>query len=116
MCSILLINKLLKKNPHITIQLGSHTDTNGSEEYNKTLSENRAQACVKYLIDQGVAADRLTWFGFGESMPIYAPEKNDTEEQANRRTEFRITSMDYKGTVAPANMPMPIPAPAPIKK
>lgn len=108
---------ILKKNPHITIQLGSHTDTNGSEDYNKTLSENRAQACVKYLIDHGVAADRLTWFGFGESMPVYAPEKNDFEEQTNRRTEFRITSLDYKGTVTPPmNMPIPpTPMPAPKK-
>lgn len=93
------LTKLLNDNPQITIQLGSHTDSNGSESYNKTLSENRAKSAVKYLMDQGIKGDRLTWFGFGESQLIYSPEQNDEQEQANRRTEFRILSIDY----APAN-------------
>ncbi|MFN0202460.1 MAG: OmpA family protein, partial [Bacteroidia bacterium] len=93
-------------NPQITIQMGSHTDTNGGEDYNKTLSENRAKAAVQYLIDvEKIAADRLTWYGYGESMPIYVPEKNDTEEQENRRTEFRIMSLDYAPSTPPAPAP-----------
>ena len=87
---------MLLANPQITIQLGSHTDTNGSEGYNKLLSERRAMAAVKYLADKGVNPERLSWFGFGEGSPIYAPEKSDYEEQENRRTEFRITSFDFK--------------------
>jgi outer membrane protein OmpA-like peptidoglycan-associated protein/tetratricopeptide (TPR) repeat protein len=90
---------ILNENPEITIQMGSHTDTNGSEDYNKELSENRAKEAVKYLVGKGIAGDRLSWFGFGESQPLFNPEKSDEEEQANRRTEFRILSIDY----APAN-------------
>jgi outer membrane protein OmpA-like peptidoglycan-associated protein len=86
---------LLNENPNITIQLGSHTDTNGSEKYNKELSENRAKEAVKYLQANGIEGARLSWFGFGESQPIFAPEKNDEEEQANRRTEFRILSIEF---------------------
>ena len=87
--------KILQDNPNITIQLGSHTDTNGSDTYNKTLSENRARSVVKYLADIGINPARLTWFGYGESQPIFAPEKDDVEEQANRRTEFRIMSIEF---------------------
>jgi peptidoglycan-associated lipoprotein len=87
--------KMMNDNPQITIQIGSHTDSNGSESYNKTLSENRAKSATGYIVNKGVKNDRLAWFGFGESQLIYSPEKNDTEEQANRRTEFRILSIDY---------------------
>lgn len=86
---------LLLQNSNISIQLGSHTDSNGTENYNKTLSENRAREAVTYLIENGIAPDRLKWFGFGESKLIYFPEKNDQEEQMNRRTEFQILSIDY---------------------
>lgn len=94
---------IMKKNPQITIELGSHTDTNGSEPYNKALSDKRAMSAVKYLADKGIAPERLTWFGYGESKPIFAPERNDEEEQQNRRTEFRITSIDFvpKAIVTP---------------
>lgn len=86
---------LLNNNPHIAIQLGSHTDSNGSEQYNKELSENRAKAAVTYLMQQGIIGDRLKWYGYGESQLLYFPEKSDEEEQLNRRTEFRIQSMDF---------------------
>ncbi|GAB4409394.1 MAG: OmpA family protein [Bacteroidia bacterium] len=88
--------KLLYQNPNITIQLGSHTDSNGSDPYNKGLSENRARAVVKYLAENGIDPGRLLWFGFGESQPLIFPETNDQDEQANRRTEFRITSIDFR--------------------
>ena len=88
--------KILNDNPNIMIQMGSHTDTNGTDPYNKTLSENRAKAVVKYLADNGISPSRLSWFGFGESEPLIYPETNDQDEQANRRTEFRITSIDFR--------------------
>lgn len=90
------LTKLLDQNGNISIQIGSHTDSNGSEPYNKELSENRAKSVVTFLIENGVAPDRLQWFGFGESELIYYPEKNDREEQMNRRSEFRILSIDYQ--------------------
>ncbi|RMG74686.1 MAG: hypothetical protein D6722_02160 [Bacteroidetes bacterium] len=88
--------KILNDNPNIIIQMGSHTDTNGTDAYNKRLSENRAKAVVKYLADNGISPSRLSWFGFGESEPLIFPETSDQDEQANRRTEFRITSIDFR--------------------
>lgn len=87
--------KILNDNPNIMIQMGSHTDSNGTEPYNKDLSNNRARAVVRYLADNGINPDRLTWFGFGESDPLIYPELSDEDEQANRRTEFRITSIEF---------------------
>lgn len=89
---------LLTQNGNITIQIGSHTDSNGSEKYNKRLSENRAKSVVTFLIENGIMPDRLKWYGFGESELIFSPEMNDEQEQMNRRTEFRIQSIDYTPT------------------
>lgn len=89
------LNGMLIQNGNITIQIGSHTDSNGSEPYNKTLSENRAKSVVTFLIENGINPERLQWFGFGESELLFFPEKSDEEEQLNRRTEFRILSIDY---------------------
>lgn len=92
------LNKLVKilvQNPNITIQLGSHTDSNGSDKYNEELSDKRAKAVVRYLIDSGISPDRLSWRGYGESLPLIFPEQSDVDEQANRRTEFRVLSIDY---------------------
>jgi outer membrane protein OmpA-like peptidoglycan-associated protein/tetratricopeptide (TPR) repeat protein len=89
------VNLLLSQNPHIAIQIGSHTDSNGSESYNKELSERRAKSAVLYLMQKGIVGERLKWYGFGESQLIKVPEMNDEDEQLNRRTEFRIQSMDF---------------------
>ena len=86
---------LMKQNNNITIQMGSHTDTNGTLDYNDELSNNRARSAVKYLIDRGINPERLTWFGYGENEPLIYPEESDDDEQANRRTEFRILSIDF---------------------
>ncbi len=88
--------KLLKDNPNIIVEIGAHTDTNGSEEYNIKLSQRRAQAVVDYLIQNGIEKERIIAFGYGESQPLVYPELSDYDEQLNRRAEFRIRSMDYK--------------------
>jgi outer membrane protein OmpA-like peptidoglycan-associated protein/Tol biopolymer transport system component len=82
---------LMTENPTIKIELSSHTDNVGSDEYNMTLSQARAQAVVDYVITKGIDKDRLVAKGYGESTPIAT---NDTEEgrQQNRRTEFKILS------------------------
>jgi peptidoglycan-associated lipoprotein len=87
--------KLLNDNPTIVIQIGSHTDTNGTERYNIKLSDRRAKSVVDFLRQKGIPKERLFSFGFGESDPMIYPELSDADEQANRRTEFRIKSMDY---------------------
>ncbi len=90
------IAKLLLDNPGIIIEIGAHTDTNGSEEYNIKLSQRRAESVVNYLIQSGVSKDRIIAFGYGESQPLVYPELSDADEQMNRRVEFRIRSIDYK--------------------
>ncbi|MCX8079813.1 MAG: OmpA family protein [Bacteroidia bacterium] len=81
--------KLLNDNPTLKIELSSHTDSKGSDEYNMKLSENRSKSVVDYLISKGISASRLVAKGYGETKPI---DTNDTEEgrQNNRRTEFKI--------------------------
>lgn len=86
---------LLNKNPNITIELGSHTDSNGTEIYNINLSDNRAKAVVKFLVESGINPSRLSWRGFGENQLLIYPEMSDYDEQANRRTEFRIMSIEF---------------------
>lgn len=79
----------LNNNKDWIIEIGGHTDNNGSEAYNKELSDKRALAVVKYLLDKGIASVRLRNRGYGFSKPM---ADNSTEEgrAANRRTEFKI--------------------------
>lgn len=113
--------KLLEENPNVTIELSAHTDYRGSAEYNKRLSQRRAESVIRYLIEHGIAADRLTPVGYGKETPKIIRRKltekypflkeNDvlTEEyiktmgeeeqelcnQLNRRTEFRVLRTTY---------------------
>jgi len=87
---------ILKENPQIAIELSSHTDSKGSDKYNLDLSQKRAESCTNYLINEkGVAKERVTAKGYGETVPV-APNtkpdgKDDEEGRAkNRRTEFKI--------------------------
>lgn len=112
---------LLNENPNITIELSAHTDYRGTEEYNKTLSQKRAESCVNYLIAHGIAADRLTPVGYGEEKPKtirkkvaeryswlnendkltedfitkLKPKEQETANALNRRTEFRVLRTTY---------------------
>ena len=88
------LTNLLTNNP-VTIELSSHTDSRGSFEYNMKLSEKRAESAKKYLLNNGIAKERIVAKGYGESQLIN--QCNDTTfctpalHQANRRTEFKIT-------------------------
>jgi peptidoglycan-associated lipoprotein len=122
--SMVMLDKLvetLEDNPNITIELMSHTDNRGTEESNIELSQKRAQSAVEYLIQKGIAPERLTAKGYGESTPRVIDEETaaqtefevgevlteeyinnlDTEmqqeiaHQLNRRTEFRVLRTDY---------------------
>ncbi len=83
------IIRFLKENPLIEVEIGGHTDSDGSASYNKQLSLKRAQSVVSYLVEKGINAQRLSVKGYGADNPIVP---NDTEEnkQANRRIEFKI--------------------------
>ena len=114
--------QLLNENPNVTIELSAHCDYRGPAEYNKRLSQRRAESVVKYLTEHGIAADRLTPVGYGKDKPKTIRRKltekypflkeNDvlTEEfiktlkdeeqqeqcnQLNRRTEFIVLRTTY---------------------
>ena len=80
--------------PNITVELSSHSDSKGSDEYNLTLSKKRAKAAVDYIVSQGVAANRITGVGYGETKLLNKCANNVdcTEEQhaENRRLEFKV--------------------------
>ena len=113
---------LLNDNPNVTIELGAHCDYKGSDVYNERLSQRRAESVVNYLIQGGIAADRLVAKGYGESQPKVLRKKQATqlgflnegdtlteafiltldEEQQeicnalNRRTEFKVLRTTYR--------------------
>jgi peptidoglycan-associated lipoprotein len=87
------LSVILKTNPAIRIQLTSHTDCRGTDEYNLELSQKRAQAAVDYLMSTGIPARRLVAQGLGETnLAVNCICENCTEEehQTNRRTTFKI--------------------------
>jgi hypothetical protein len=60
----------MKENPNLIIELGSHTDVRGSDEFNDTLSFKRAKSCVDYIVtEQGIEPDRIKPKGYGERVP-----------------------------------------------
>jgi outer membrane protein OmpA-like peptidoglycan-associated protein/tetratricopeptide (TPR) repeat protein len=87
---------LLKQYP-INVEIGSHTDSRASSKYNNQLSQKRAEAAVNYLISKGIDSRRLTFKGYGETQLINKCADGipctEAEHQANRRTEFKITSI-----------------------
>ncbi|MEL6655105.1 MAG: OmpA family protein, partial [Bacteroidota bacterium] len=84
---------ILRKNPEVIIQLGSHTDCRGPVGYNGDLSQRRAQAAVDFLIESGIDAGRLDALGYGENEPAndcLCNRCTEDEHQENRRTTFKI--------------------------
>ncbi|MCL1938767.1 MAG: OmpA family protein [Candidatus Azobacteroides sp.] len=86
--------KMMKDKPGLRIEIMSHTDSRGSDDYNLALSQQRAQSVVNYLVNNGISRDRLVARGYGETRlkNNCSNGVNCTEEQhqQNRRTEFRI--------------------------
>ena len=80
--------------PNITIELSSHSDSKGSDEYNLTLSKKRAKAAVDYIVSQGVSANRITGVGYGETKLLNKCANNvectEEEHAENRRLEFKV--------------------------
>lgn len=113
--------KLLNENPNVTIELSSHCDYKGSSAYNKLLAQRRAESVVNYLVDKGIARDRLSPVGYGKEKPKtirkkltekltwlkegdvlteefikkFDPEKQEICNQLNRRTEFIVLRTTY---------------------
>lgn len=90
--------KILKENPTIEIELGSHTDSRGTEEYNMALSQARADAAVRYIVDIGeIPERRIKARGYGKTRLLNkcktGVDCTEAEHQLNRRTEFKITKL-----------------------
>lgn len=81
---------ILKDNPTLRIELGSHTDVRAADAYNIKLSQNRARSAVDYIVSKGIDASRITAKGYGETVLIVKNAKTEEEHQRNRRTEFKI--------------------------
>lgn len=92
------IVQVLKDNPDISIELGSHTDARASASYNMKLSQRRAESAVKYIIEHGIEAARIKAKGYGETQLINGcsdgVDCSEEAHQENRRTEFKITDLN----------------------
>jgi len=124
--SLMILVKILEDNPGLVIELGSHTDSRASLEFNDDLSQKRAQSVVDFLISQGIHPDRLIAKGYGERVPrklektvktngytlqsgtvlneqfvnlLSSNRKKEAAHELNRRTEFKIVSKDFNPTV-----------------
>ena len=86
------VARVLSSYPQTTILIAGHTDSTGSESYNQQLSQRRADSVKNALIQRGVAADRISAVGYGESSPI-ADNNTEYGRQQNRRVEVRINPM-----------------------
>ena len=112
--------QMLRDNPNVSIEMGSHTDRVGTPEYNLGLSDRRAKSVVDYLVGAGISPDRLTWKGYGKTVPktvtkrinreypqfpegtilteefidTLSEEDREAADQINRRTEFQVTSIE----------------------
>ena len=83
--------KVLVNNPDTNINIYGHTDSKGTDAYNMTLSEKRANSVVNYLASHGVKKNRMFAKGMGESDPV-ATNKTEAGRAENRRVEFAITA------------------------
>jgi outer membrane protein OmpA-like peptidoglycan-associated protein len=88
---------VLSNNPSIVVEIRSHTDSKGNDDYNMKLSQNRAQSVVNYMVKKGITVDRLKATGMGETEPIAPNEINGKDNpegrQLNRRTDFKIIGL-----------------------
>ena len=86
--------EVLNSHKHVIVEIGAHTDAVGTTEYNKDLSQRRADALKAYLVKKGIEAGRLQTKGYGESMIKNRCKDNvkctDAEHAVNRRTEFKV--------------------------
>ena len=113
---------MLNDNPNVTIEISAHTDRKGSDEYNTKLATARAESVIQYLIAKGIEDLRLTPKGYGKTLPktittklaeqypqfkegdlltpeyiaLLTPENQEIADQLNRRTEFKVLSIDFR--------------------
>lgn len=92
---------VLTRNPSIQLEVQGHTDSRGSDSYNRQLSDQRASAVLQYLVSRGIGPDRLQSNGYGEERPIVEND-TDTNRALNRRVQFIRTEGQKEGCGLPA--------------
>jgi outer membrane protein OmpA-like peptidoglycan-associated protein len=88
--TLLEIARTVKTRNQTYVDVIAHTDLSGNPQVNQALSEKRAAAVATYLAGHGVAKARIASKGYGESAPLYNPERNEADKAANRRIEIRL--------------------------
>jgi outer membrane protein OmpA-like peptidoglycan-associated protein len=87
----------MEDNPSLKIELSSHTDSRGSDNYNWDLSDRRAKSAIAYIISKGISPERLVAAGYGETRLVNRCSDgvscSAAEHQANRRTEIKILEL-----------------------
>ncbi|WP_370634731.1 OmpA family protein [Cesiribacter sp. SM1] len=86
------LERMLNENPDMVVEISGHTDNVGGKEYNKQLSQRRAQAVVDYVVQKGISKSRVSAKGYGEERPIASNDDEKEGRMLNRRVEFRIVS------------------------
>jgi outer membrane protein OmpA-like peptidoglycan-associated protein len=94
-----LVLTFLNMNPTLIIELHSHTDSKGNDEFNMDLSQRRAESIVSYLIKKGISRKRLVAVGFGESQPVAPNQKPDGSDNPEGRAKNRRTDMKVVGEI-----------------
>ncbi len=84
------IAKLFAQNPAVKAEVQGHTDSQGDDAKNQTLSDSRANVVKDYLVLKGVKASQLTAKGYGETAPLVSPESTDEARKKNRRVAFKL--------------------------
>lgn len=89
---------VLKENPGWKVELGSHTDSRGSDAYNMVLSQKRSDSAVGYIVSKGISKDRIIAKGYGETELVNKCDDgvpcSEADHRKNRRTEFKILEMN----------------------
>lgn len=91
---------IMQKNPELVIEVGSHTDSRGSDAYNQALSDRRAKSSVQYIMEKGIQSYRVYGKGYGETQLTNECEDgvicDERKHQMNRRTEFKVVRGSVK--------------------
>ncbi len=102
------IVEIMKQNPNITIDVGSHADSRGKNAYNMELSNNRAKSTTQYLVDKGIALNRISGKGYGEEqLATDCPNGvrcSEYRHQLNRRSEFFVANASGDITIKSNNI------------
>ena len=84
------LESMLRENSRIKVEISGHTDNYGHWQYNRTLSQKRAEAVKDFLTKKGIDPRRIKAVGYGESKPLATNDDEDEGRELNRRVEFKV--------------------------